>query len=77
MPHPIRLFDELGIRGSSGGRCSIKDSNDVVAAVRHFFTLESQSAAADTAPGSVAASGDTHEINGATTVERGPCTAEH
>lgn len=46
-----RLFDELGIRGSSGGRCSIKDSNDVIAAVRHFFTLESQSAAAD-APGS-------------------------
>ncbi len=46
-----RLFDELG-RGSTGGRCSIKDSNDVVAAVRHFFTLESQSAATGAAPGS-------------------------
>ena len=48
-----RLFDGLGAHGSSsGGRCSIKDSNDVVAAVRHFFTLESQSAATGAAPGS-------------------------
>lgn len=48
-----RLFDGLGAHGSSsGGRCSIKDPNDVVAAVRHFFTLESQSAATGTAPGS-------------------------
>jgi uncharacterized sporulation protein YeaH/YhbH (DUF444 family) len=47
-----RLFDELGRSGSAGGRCSIKDSNDVVAAVRHFFTLESQSAATGAAPGS-------------------------
>jgi len=47
-----RLFDGLGVHASSGGRCSIKDSNDVVAAVRHFFTLESQSAAAGAAPGS-------------------------
>jgi uncharacterized sporulation protein YeaH/YhbH (DUF444 family) len=48
-----RLFDGLGGHGSSsGGRCSIKDPNDVVAAVRHFFTLESQSAATGAAPGS-------------------------
>jgi uncharacterized sporulation protein YeaH/YhbH (DUF444 family) len=47
-----RLFDELGANASSVGRCSIKDANDVVAAVRHFFTLESQSAATGTAPGS-------------------------
>ena len=49
-----RLFDGLGAHGSSssGGRCSIKDPNDVVAAVRHFFTLESQSAATGAAPGS-------------------------
>jgi uncharacterized protein len=47
-----RLFDELGRSGSAGGRCSIKDSNDVVGAVRHFFTLESQSAATGAAPGS-------------------------
>jgi uncharacterized sporulation protein YeaH/YhbH (DUF444 family) len=47
-----RLFDELGVHGSAAGRCSIKDPNDVVAAVRHFFTLESQSAAAGAAPGS-------------------------
>jgi uncharacterized protein len=47
-----RLFDELGRSGSASGRCSIKDSNDVVAAVRHFFTLESQSAATGAAPGS-------------------------
>src|SRR5882672_139865 len=47
-----RLFDDLGVHASSGGRCSIKDSNDVIAAVRHFFTLESQSAAAGAAPGS-------------------------
>jgi uncharacterized sporulation protein YeaH/YhbH (DUF444 family) len=47
-----RLFDELGRNGSAGGRCSIKDPNDVVAAVRHFFTLESQSAATGAAPGS-------------------------
>jgi uncharacterized protein len=46
-----RLFDELG-HGGSCGRCSIKDSNDVVGAVRHFFTLESQSAATGAAPGS-------------------------
>jgi len=48
-----RLFDGLGAHGSSsGGRCSIKDPNDVVAAVRHFFTLESQSAATGATPGS-------------------------
>ena len=47
-----RLFDELGRDGSAGGRCSIKDPNDVIAAVRHFFTLESQSAATGAAPGS-------------------------
>jgi uncharacterized protein len=47
-----RLFDELGRNGSAAGRCSIKDPNDVVAAVRHFFTLESQSAATGAAPGS-------------------------
>ena len=47
-----RLFDELGRNGSAGGRCSIKDPNDVVAAVRHFFTLESQSAATGAGPGS-------------------------
>jgi uncharacterized protein len=47
-----RLFDELGRNGSAGGRCSIKDPNDVIAAVRHFFTLESQSAATGAAPGS-------------------------
>jgi hypothetical protein len=47
-----RLFDELGAGGSSVGRCSIKDSNDVVAAVRHFFTLESQAAATGAEPGS-------------------------
>jgi uncharacterized sporulation protein YeaH/YhbH (DUF444 family) len=47
-----RLFDELARNGSAGGRCSIKDPNDVVAAVRHFFTLESQSAATGAAPGS-------------------------
>jgi uncharacterized sporulation protein YeaH/YhbH (DUF444 family) len=47
-----RLFDGLGGNCSSGGRCSIKDSNDVIAAVRHFFTLESQAAAAGAAPGS-------------------------
>ena len=47
-----RLFDELARNGSAGARCSIKDPNDVVAAVRHFFTLESQSAATGAAPGS-------------------------
>ena len=47
-----RLFDELARNGSAGSRCSIKDPNDVVAAVRHFFTLESQSAATGAAPGS-------------------------
>jgi uncharacterized protein len=47
-----RLFDELARNGSAGARCSIKDPDDVVAAVRHFFTLESQSAATGAAPGS-------------------------
>jgi uncharacterized sporulation protein YeaH/YhbH (DUF444 family) len=47
-----RLFDELGRSPSCGGRCSIKDSDDVVAAVRHFFTLESQSTATGAGPGS-------------------------
>jgi uncharacterized sporulation protein YeaH/YhbH (DUF444 family) len=40
-----RLFDAVTAGGLASGRCSIKDSNDVVAAVRHFFTLESQAAA--------------------------------
>jgi uncharacterized sporulation protein YeaH/YhbH (DUF444 family) len=46
-----RLFDALGIDGSTGGRCSIKDSGDVVTAVRRFFTAESQAGAAGGVPG--------------------------
>ena len=45
-----RLFDAAGAGGLVTGRFSIKDAGDVVNAVRHFFTLESQSAAS-AAPG--------------------------
>jgi uncharacterized sporulation protein YeaH/YhbH (DUF444 family) len=40
-----RLFDAATAGGLASGRFSIKDSNDVVAAVRHFFTLESHAVA--------------------------------
>jgi len=46
-----RLFDGVSANGLHGGRCSIKDSNDVAGAVRQFFTLESQAAAAGITPG--------------------------
>jgi hypothetical protein len=41
-----RLFDAVGATGLSSGRCSIRDANDVATAVRHFFTIEAQAAAA-------------------------------
>jgi uncharacterized sporulation protein YeaH/YhbH (DUF444 family) len=45
-----RLFDGVAAGGLHCGRCSIKDADGVAAAVRHFFTLESQAAAAGDAP---------------------------
>ena len=39
-----QLFDAVG--AGAAGRCSIKDPNDVAAAVRQFFTVEAQSAGA-------------------------------
>jgi uncharacterized sporulation protein YeaH/YhbH (DUF444 family) len=47
-----RLFDAVSAMGLSSGRCSIRDANDVATAVRHFFTIEAQAAAAGGAPGS-------------------------
>jgi len=44
-----KLFDAVTSLGLPSGRCTIRDSNDVVTAVRHFFTLESQAASADAA----------------------------
>jgi uncharacterized sporulation protein YeaH/YhbH (DUF444 family) len=46
-----RLFDAVAALGLSSGRCTIRDANDVANAVRHFFTFESQAAAAGSAPG--------------------------
>ena len=46
-----RLFDAASALGSCG-RCSIRDTNDIPAAVRHFFTIEAEAAAADGGPGS-------------------------
>jgi len=40
-----RLFDAVCASGAPAGRSLIRDSNDVVIAVRHFFTRESQAAA--------------------------------
>jgi len=37
-----RLFDAAGPLGLTSGRCSIRDTNDVANAVRHFFMLEAQ-----------------------------------
>jgi uncharacterized sporulation protein YeaH/YhbH (DUF444 family) len=47
-----KLFDAVAALGLPSGRCSIRDANDVAGAVRHFFTRESQQAAAalDLAP---------------------------
>ena len=46
-----KLFDAVAALGLPSGRCSIRDANDVANAVRHFFTRESQAAAAlDLAP---------------------------
>lgn len=39
-----KLFDAVGADGLATGRCTIRDSNDIAAAVRHFFTLEAQAA---------------------------------
>jgi uncharacterized sporulation protein YeaH/YhbH (DUF444 family) len=39
-----KLFDAVSGLGLPSGRCTIRDANDVAAAVRHFFTLESQAA---------------------------------
>jgi uncharacterized sporulation protein YeaH/YhbH (DUF444 family) len=47
-----RLFDAVGALGLSSGRCSIRDANDITTAVRHFFTIEAQAAAAGAPPGS-------------------------
>jgi uncharacterized sporulation protein YeaH/YhbH (DUF444 family) len=47
-----RLFDAVGALGLSSGRCSIRDANDIATAVRHFFTIEAQAAAAGAPPGS-------------------------
>jgi uncharacterized protein len=47
-----RLFDAVGGQGLSSGRCSIRDASDIATAVRHFFTLEAQAAAAGATPGS-------------------------
>lgn len=47
-----RLFDAAVAVGLCSGRCSIRDANDVATAVRHFFTIESQAAAAGATPGS-------------------------
>jgi len=46
-----KLFDAVGADGLPSGRCTIRDANDVATAVRHFFTIEAQSAAATDAPG--------------------------
>jgi uncharacterized sporulation protein YeaH/YhbH (DUF444 family) len=47
-----RLFDAVAGQGLSSGRCSIRDANDIATAVRHFFTIEAQAAAAGAIPGS-------------------------
>jgi hypothetical protein len=41
-----QLFDSVGASGLPSSRCTIKDSNDVANAVRHFFAREAQNAAA-------------------------------
>jgi uncharacterized sporulation protein YeaH/YhbH (DUF444 family) len=43
-----RLFDAASAAGMQSGRSVVKDTNDVVSAVRHFFTKESNAAAANT-----------------------------
>ena len=43
-----RLFDAVSAAGAPSGRSLIRDTNDVVSAVRYFFTRESQSVAANT-----------------------------
>jgi uncharacterized sporulation protein YeaH/YhbH (DUF444 family) len=43
-----RLFDAAAAAGLQSGRSLIKDTNDVVSAVRHFFTKESNAAASST-----------------------------
>src|SRR5450631_602408 len=43
-----RLFDAAAATGLQSGRSVIKDTNDVVSAVRHFFTKESNVAASGT-----------------------------
>lgn len=42
-----RLFDAAGAAGLQSGRSVVKDTNDVVSAVRHFFTKESSAVAAN------------------------------
>jgi hypothetical protein len=39
-----QIFDAVGASGLASSRCSIKDSNDVAGAVRHFFTHEARTA---------------------------------
>jgi uncharacterized sporulation protein YeaH/YhbH (DUF444 family) len=41
-----QLFDAAGASGLPSSRCTIKDSNEVANAVRHFFTREAQTAEA-------------------------------
>jgi hypothetical protein len=44
-----KLFDAVAALGLAAGRCTIRDPNDVAAAVRQFFTLEAQAATHDAA----------------------------
>jgi uncharacterized sporulation protein YeaH/YhbH (DUF444 family) len=47
-----RLFQAVGTTGLLNGRFTVRGEDDIIAAVRHFFTLESQ-AAAQTDPAGV------------------------
>ncbi len=41
-----RLFDQMAAAGAASGRFSVSGPDDIVAAVRHFFSAEAQAAAA-------------------------------
>jgi len=49
----FRLFQEIAATGLPSGQFSITGPDDVAAAVRHFFTAESQTATQGGAPGAV------------------------
>ena len=42
-----RLFQAVAASGLNNGRYTVRGDDDIVAAVRHFFTIESQAAAAN------------------------------